>query len=197
MTKATIDFYRTILNAIPLPIFIVEEDVRIVDVNQAASVLLDANNGSYYLEKSGDVLHCVHATSADEGCGKAPACRQCVIRSAVNSSLKGQTVARERTKAKLLVNGAAQEIELLVTTAPFGYENRKLALLIFEDITELSMLRSILPICSNCKKIRDDHDYWNSLESYFNMNLGIDFTHGICPDCIREFYPQAAGKKRD
>jgi DNA-binding NtrC family response regulator len=45
-----------------------------------------------------------------------------------------------------------------------------------------------LPICANCKKIRDRHDKWHPPEVFFRDRLGLKFTHGICPDCIRRLY---------
>lgn len=51
-------------------------------------------------------------------------------------------------------------------------------------LTEVNQLRGILPICSYCKKIRDDRDYWHQLESYMAHRAGAQFTHGICPDCL-------------
>lgn len=56
------------------------------------------------------------------------------------------------------------------------------------DISEVQVLKGLLPICSQCKKIRDDQGYWESLENYFMEHGGAEFTHSICPDCAREFY---------
>ncbi|NNC98673.1 MAG: hypothetical protein HKN85_00665, partial [Gammaproteobacteria bacterium] len=49
-------------------------------------------------------------------------------------------------------------------------------------IDEVTKLRGILPICSSCKKIRDDKGYWNQLEHYLSVHSGAEFSHGICPD---------------
>jgi DNA-binding response OmpR family regulator len=54
---------------------------------------------------------------------------------------------------------------------------------------EIRSLRSILPICSYCKKIRDDNGYWNQLEAYIQKHSMVDFSHGICPKCAKEHYP--------
>lgn len=48
---------------------------------------------------------------------------------------------------------------------------------------EVASLQTILPICSWCKKIRDDQGYWNQLETYFSDHSDMAFTHGICPAC--------------
>ncbi|MBF0259658.1 MAG: response regulator [Desulfamplus sp.] len=58
-----------------------------------------------------------------------------------------------------------------------------------KSLDEIETLREILPICCNCKKIRDDEGYWQQLEAYFKENSGIEFSHGICPKCAKELYP--------
>jgi hypothetical protein len=46
-----------------------------------------------------------------------------------------------------------------------------------------------LPICSSCKKIRDDTDYWNQLDAYIHNHTDAQLSHGICPDCAEKLYP--------
>jgi hypothetical protein len=69
------------------------------------------------------------------------------------------------------------------------YKGRRYSILVLEDINELVDLRHLLPICCNCKKIRTEREYWQEVESYFNDHLDRDFSHGICPDCVRKLYP--------
>ncbi len=56
-------------------------------------------------------------------------------------------------------------------------------------IGEIKTLRGILPICSHCKKIRDDRGYWNQLETYIKEHSEADLSHGICPECLKKHYP--------
>jgi PAS domain S-box-containing protein len=59
------------------------------------------------------------------------------------------------------------------------------------SLAEVRTLREILPICSYCRKIRDDEDYWESVESYIARHTGTRFSHGICPHCmVTEVEPQ-------
>ena len=51
-------------------------------------------------------------------------------------------------------------------------------------LAEVKVLREILPICSYCKKIRDDQDFWLSVESYISRHTNTRFSHGICPECM-------------
>ena len=53
---------------------------------------------------------------------------------------------------------------------------------------ELKILRGLLPMCSKCKKIRDDKGFWKQVDSYIEDHSQITFTHGICPDCLTELY---------
>ena len=58
-----------------------------------------------------------------------------------------------------------------------------------ETIAKVKTLGGLLPICANCKKIRDDKGYWNQLEGYIQDHSEAEFTHGICPECIEKLYP--------
>ncbi|HET6485775.1 MAG TPA: hypothetical protein VFH83_05120 [Spirochaetia bacterium] len=58
-----------------------------------------------------------------------------------------------------------------------------------QALSEVKTLRGLLPICSRCKRIRDDSGYWNRIETYIRDHTDARFTHGICPDCARELYP--------
>ncbi|WP_257305354.1 cache domain-containing protein [Geothrix campi] len=61
-------------------------------------------------------------------------------------------------------------------------------------LAEVKTLGGMLPICSHCKKIRDDRGYWNQIEAYLNEHTDAEFTHGICPDCAKKVFPMRAGK---
>ncbi len=52
---------------------------------------------------------------------------------------------------------------------------------------QIKQLKDLIPICMYCKKIRDDSDYWQSIENYIHEHTGSDFSHGICPDCYDQF----------
>ena len=57
-------------------------------------------------------------------------------------------------------------------------------------LAEVKTLRGILPICSFCKKIRDDQGYWNQVDVYIKNRSDADFSHSICPDCLKKHYPE-------
>jgi PAS domain-containing protein len=184
------DFIESILEAIPLPIFVVDEDVRIFWHNQSALPLLDMDPDLVFLRRCGDVFHCLHAVESTSGCGRTEFCKDCPIRNSVQQSINGQRVVRKRNKMRMVGKDQVVEIDMLVTTAPFAYKDESLVMLIIEDISELMELKSIVPICAYCKKIRGDEDFWQSVENYFKTHLDLDFSHGICPECAKKIFPE-------
>ena len=61
-------------------------------------------------------------------------------------------------------------------------------------LSEIKTLRGILPLCSFCKKIRDDEGYWEQVDVYINRHSDADISHSICPECLRKHYPDAYEK---
>jgi diguanylate cyclase len=107
-----------------------------------------------------------------------------------------------------LADGRIRDVE--VFSGPVFINNEKLLYSIIHDISdrkkieqekaqliekltkaleEIKTLKGILPICSSCKKIRDDKGYWQQIEACIGQHSGAEFTHGICPDCARKLYP--------
>ena len=60
-------------------------------------------------------------------------------------------------------------------------------------VEEIKTLSGILPICSHCKKVRDDQGYWEQVESWVSRHTDASFSHGICPECLKVFYAEYAG----
>jgi phosphoserine phosphatase RsbU/P len=56
---------------------------------------------------------------------------------------------------------------------------------ILKYTTRVQQLEQLLPICSYCKKVRDDHNYWQQIESYIQKRTGSEFSHSVCPDCYQ------------
>jgi nitrogen-specific signal transduction histidine kinase len=182
-------FGIALFEALPLPVMVVDANVRILYYNSAAAVLVGGTSEAVIRNRMGEVLHCVHSTEALEGCGYAPFCEDCIIRNSVSQSFNGRKVSRKLQRMNLLQKDKDVDIYLLVTTAPLQYLNEQLVMVLLEDVSELTALRRLIPICSKCKKIRDDQEYWQHLDVYFKQHLDMNFTHSLCPDCIAKLYP--------
>jgi phosphoserine phosphatase RsbU/P len=87
--------------------------------------------------------------------------------------------------------------DLLQSKAELERKNRDLEQLLLENqkaLSEIKTLRGILPICSSCKKIRDDEGYWTQIEAYIQERSLAEFTHSLCLDCAKELYPDYADR---
>jgi hypothetical protein len=185
------NLHKAVLDAMPHPVFVVDDDVRIVDCNAAAQEFLGSAPELFISQKGGDALHCINAYEAPGGCGTGPDCQNCVIRNSVRDAFSGARATRRRCQVRLRRGKRnPDEEQMLVTTAPIAFAGRQLAILVLEDVTELLMLRAIVPICAGCRKIRDGADYWHQVENYFKSRLGMEFTHSLCPDCRAQLYPE-------
>lgn len=69
-------------------------------------------------------------------------------------------------------------------------KNKQLIDSLNKEIVKVKQLKGLLPICMNCKKIRDDKGYWNQLEVYISSHSEADFSHSLCPECASKLYPE-------
>ncbi len=88
----------------------------------------------------------------------------------------------------------AREMERALTLAIARYHDlvalRRANAELTEALAMVDTLRGLLPICANCKKIRDDQGQWQAVESYIASRSAAEFTHGICPDCLQGLYSE-------
>src|SRR5881397_1015558 len=69
---------------------------------------------------------------------------------------------------------------------------------LLDALAQVKTMKGLLPICSSCKKIRSDENYWKNIETYIEEHSEASFTHGICPDCVQKLYgyqPKIEGKR--
>jgi hypothetical protein len=69
-------------------------------------------------------------------------------------------------------------------------EREKLITKLQEVLDSIKILKGLLSICANCKKIRDDKGYWNQIEVYIRDRSDAEFSHSICPDCAKQLYSE-------
>ncbi|MDB5106532.1 MAG: histidine kinase [Fibrobacteres bacterium] len=88
--------------------------------------------------------------------------------------------------AELVYRVTQQKKELLIQKAALAKS--------LEDANDsIKILRGMLPICSGCKNIREGNGYWKKIEDYLQVHSELEFSHGICPDCVEKLYPEFAG----
>ncbi len=81
-------------------------------------------------------------------------------------------------------------VEMALSKHKQELERQQLLTDLKESLAKIKQLSGMLPICSSCKSIRDDKGYWNQVEYYIKNHSEAEFTHGLCPDCARELYPE-------
>jgi hypothetical protein len=69
-------------------------------------------------------------------------------------------------------------------------ERERLIAELQEALAKIKTLRGLIPICASCKNVRDDQGYWQQVEVYIRDHSEAEFSHGLCPDCARQLYPE-------
>jgi len=75
-------------------------------------------------------------------------------------------------------------------------EREKLITELKKASEKVDTLKSLLPICASCKKIRDDMGYWHQVEDFVREHSNLEFSHGLCPDCAKVLYPDFYQKQK-
>ena len=85
-----------------------------------------------------------------------------------------------------------QILDLLLSTYEISYKQKTELEIMNQKLTEamekVKLLQGLLPICAQCKKIRDDEGYWNQVEEYIEKHSEAEFTHSICRECMKKYY---------
>jgi PAS domain-containing protein len=187
---------RTMLDAFPSVVFVLDKNLEIIDYNKASESLAGKNKDLILQKLCGEILGCIHERESKDGCGTTQFCMECGVRNSAMEAWEGSKVVRRREVMRLLRGGDTVRTHLLITASPFHHKDQLLVLLTIEDVTKIMGLGGLLPICSHCKKIRNDREYWENIEEYISSHTGILFSHGICPDCLREHYGELLERNR-
>ncbi len=129
-------FHRVLFNAMPMPVFVVDKDVSILEYNTAAATLLGKKKKTVMLKRCGDVMQCLNSKETPEGCGHSSQCCQCVVRKAVGKAFEGQAVTRKPARVQWLGKGSRSQMNLRVSTQPVKYDDQQFVLLLLEGLNE-------------------------------------------------------------
>ena len=127
-----------------------------------------------------------------------------LTRQAVRGEI-GHAVTQRGTKDGRVINVEVHGVPLVVNGKLVGgyalyqdvterrraeEEREKLLVELQGALANIKTLSGLLPICASCKKIRDDQGYWSQIESYISAHSRAEFSHGICPECAKQLYPE-------
>jgi transcriptional regulator with PAS, ATPase and Fis domain len=135
------EFLKNLFNSIPCGVLIVDSDRRVMAVNDVLKRTFGLSEVDTIGKRGGEALRCIHSSKSPDGCGYAEECRACKVRQTALEAIGGRQIHRKKAKVSLYVNGQPNELDLLVSASPFEHENKKMAIVMLEDITELSSLR--------------------------------------------------------
>lgn len=128
--------HRVLFDAMPMPVFVVDKEVSILEYNAAAARLFGSDKPVLLERRGGDVWDCLHATETTKGCGHASACRNCVVRESVRDASQGRRVTRRWTEMELTLKGRPAKVSLRVSCQPFTYGKNSLILLVLEGLND-------------------------------------------------------------
>ncbi len=79
-------------------------------------------------------------------------------------------------------------VEMVLYKAKIDRERAELTLELQKALEKVKLLSGLLPICCHCKRVRDDKGYWNQIEAYIRDHSEVEFSHGLCDDCLDKYY---------
>ena len=98
-------------------------------------------------------------------------------------------------KPRRLSAGQEKAMQALARQVMALLESRRVSAHLADALNHVKLLEELLPICAWCKRIRDDKGYWDKVEAYFHERTGVDFTSGICPECLQKLRSKAGWEK--
>lgn len=139
MSRVEIQFldeglHRVLFDAMPMPVFLVDKDVNVLECNKAAARLFGAAEPVARPRRAGDVLHCLNAAEKADACGHMPACVNCQLRESVRTAARGETVTRRWAEMDLLQEGRPARVSIRVSCQPFTYRKSSFILLVLEGL---------------------------------------------------------------
>jgi PAS domain S-box-containing protein len=180
-----------ILEAIRQPVLVIDHDYRIIAANSAACSKFSNSLNHIVGECCFQTTHKMQRPCWQDGEIECPAKAAFELR-------RQATVIHKH-------NSAGKTFFEEIVASPVFDDHGEITFVVEElrDITELinakeindylkeevETLRGILPICSSCKKIRNDKGYWEQVDIYIHDRTGVDFSHSVCPVCFRKLYP--------
>ncbi len=194
------NMFLTVVESLASPVFFLNTAGETIYINRAASRILKLSHvpGSYYynrenikvtlpqwLKKHFEIfvsespgVRCFEETDPDDETIK---------------TYQGRIARMEDVSGKF----SGTVIVLTDITDRIEAENRVKAQKddLEKALADIKKLRGILPICANCKKIRNDSGYWDQVEKYISEHSDVEFSHGLCPECIDKLYPELKKKR--
>ncbi|MDP6635765.1 MAG: hypothetical protein QGG42_12760 [Phycisphaerae bacterium] len=177
---------QTVLDAIPSPIFLIDNMAQVELANRCAKSRRGVLDAYTHRERMGNILGCINALSCSDGCGGTRNCEDCPIRKAVADAIDGNSIFRDRVLFQLLVDGKYVPIHMWLTASLLKYDGRNFVALILEDVAEFIETTALIPVCKSCGKAGEGVEPKKSIEAFINERFASDCKHGLCAECAKQ-----------
>lgn len=137
-------FLKTLFETIPCGILIMDSDRCVLALNNVIERSFGISEAEVVNKRGGEAIRCIHAHESPKGCGYSDYCSNCKVRNTALDAISGEQVHRNRAEVQVKVGSGVQDLVLLVSAAPLTYDKERLAVVILEDITELTRLRKYM-----------------------------------------------------
>lgn len=134
-------FLKTLFESIPCSVMIIDAEQRVELINHTFRNTFSGMERHAKNQLIGEAIRCMNEASHSERCGNSENCLRCELLATAKNALTGQQIRRKRIKLSLGSNGKSEERIFLVSAAPIKYDHTSMAIVIFEDITELYQLK--------------------------------------------------------
>jgi PAS domain S-box-containing protein len=180
-----------VFNAIGDPICILDDRFRIVKANKAMADRLGLSPEECVGQTCYRLVHCVeqhlepcpHAQTLKDGLSHTVEVYEenlggyFLVSTSPLTDMTGKAIGSIHVGQDITERKKAEE------------EKEKLIKELQEALAKVRTLSGLLPMCSSCKKIRDDKGYWIEVERYISKRAEVDFSHAVCPECMKKIYP--------
>jgi hypothetical protein len=176
--------FRSMFDALPFPVFMIDDGVLVHYCNTAAVALLFRHEPSL----NGEIHHVWNDGLSTEGAEdrwRAILRRDAFLVMSVERAIDERRMVRRAAQLDIFPEGLRTRPATMITCSPFDIGARRHALLIFENMCSRNERKGLIHVCSVCQKVIDEQETLARIESYAKEYGGVEFSHGLCPKCLK------------
>lgn len=185
------DRLSAITNSVPAGILIIDPETHVIlDANKAALRLF----GSDGEQVVGRICHHYICPAERGACPITDKGQHIDHSERILLNALGERIPILKSVERVNLGGTDYLFEMFIDISrqkQAEEERNRLVERLEKALHEVKKLSGLLPICASCKRIRDDRGYWSEIELYIQEHSSAQFTHGICPECMKKLYPEA------
>ena len=189
--------YTDLYDFAPIGYFTLAGDGAIRQVNVAGANLLGAERVALIKRRFGVFVSATSRLAFNAfiekvfGSNRKEACEVQLLKDGPAPSwvhIEAMRENSEREECRVMVSDITERKRVEKALAETSKERERLIQELQFALDNIKTLQGLIPICCNCKKIRDDQGFWNQVEAYIAAHSDATFTHGVCPECAKKFY---------